>query len=54
MDSTIITNSGADTLTDDKIIKNACNKNNVGIIKKTLSNKDIVTRVGRIVTMVAI
>ena len=34
MDSTIITNSGADTLTDDKIIKNACNKNNVGIIKK--------------------
>ena len=34
LDSIIITNSGADTLTDDKIIKNACNKNNVGIIKK--------------------
>ena len=46
-------NSGAHTLTHDKIIKSPFSKNNVGTIKsKQNSNKDLITRVYRIGTMV--
>ena len=43
--STIIANSGAHTLTDDKIIRSPSNKKNVVAVKnKQTSNNDLITR----------
>ena len=45
LNSTINTKSGAQTLTNDKIIKNPSNKNDAAAIKSNLnSNKTLITR----------
>ena len=51
LNSTIIANSGAHTLTDDKIIKSLFNKNNKATIKKYNSIKDLITRACQISAM---
>ena len=53
LSSAINVNSGAHTLTHDKIIKSPFNKNSVATLKSKLSsNKDLMTRPCQIGTMV--
>ena len=55
LNSTINTKSGAQTLTNDKIIKNPSNKNDAAAIKSKLSsNKTLITRACWIGTVVSI
>ena len=55
LNSTINTKSGAQTLTNDKIIKNPSNKNDAAAIKSNLnSNKTLITRACWIGTVVSI
>ena len=55
LNSTINTKSGAQTLTNDKIIKNPSNKNDAAAIKSNLnSNKTLITRACWIDTVVSI
>ena len=55
LNSTINTKSGAQTLTNGKIIKNPSNKNDAAAIKSNLnSNKTLITRACWIGTVVSI
>ena len=55
LNSTINTKSGAQTFTNDKIIKNPSNKNDAAAIKSNLnSNKTLITRACWIGTVVSI